>query len=107
LYEDIGRSQHFCTPNKLWEYAAAGVPALASDLPEIARIVGGRKTGFLLPAAAAPAEIAGVVNGLDATMLSQASANAIRFSQDETWDSEVNELIAVVAKLARDKTRDR
>lgn len=35
----------FCTPNKLFEYIAAGVPILANDLPEISRIVVGHDIG--------------------------------------------------------------
>jgi len=35
----------FCTPNKLFEYIAAGVPILANDLPEISRVVVGHDIG--------------------------------------------------------------
>jgi glycosyltransferase involved in cell wall biosynthesis len=101
LYEDTGRSQHFCSPNKLWEYAAAGVPTLASDLPEIARVVGGKNTGFLLPPAALPAKVAGVVNNLTDATLAEASASAIRFSREENWDTEVIGLIDMINDLSR------
>jgi len=40
LIEDISLSDRLCLPNKLFEYAFAGVPVLASRLPEIARVVG-------------------------------------------------------------------
>jgi len=40
LVEDISLSDHLCLPNKLFEYAFAGVPLLASRLPEIAKVVG-------------------------------------------------------------------
>jgi glycosyltransferase involved in cell wall biosynthesis len=39
LIEDASLSYHLCLPNKLFEYAFAGVPILASRLPEIARVV--------------------------------------------------------------------
>jgi glycosyltransferase involved in cell wall biosynthesis len=40
LIEDVSLSDRLCLPNKLFEYAFAGVPMLASRLPEIARLVG-------------------------------------------------------------------
>jgi len=40
LIEDVSMSDRLCLPNKLFEYAFAGVPVLASRLPEIARVVG-------------------------------------------------------------------
>ncbi len=39
LIEDVSLSDRLCLPNKLFEYAFAGVPMLASRLPEIARVV--------------------------------------------------------------------
>jgi glycosyltransferase involved in cell wall biosynthesis len=39
LIEDVSLSDRLCLPNKLFEYAFAGVPILASRLPEIARVV--------------------------------------------------------------------
>ena len=107
LYDDIGRSQHFCSPNKLWEYAAAGVPALASDLPEIARVVGRNRTGVLLKSNASPAEIADVVNSLTEATLAKATENAISFSHRENWDTEVGGLIALIGDLARKARRFR
>lgn len=96
LYEDEGRSQHYCSPNKLWEYAAAGVPALASDLPEIARVVSGHRTGFLVPFNATPPDIAAAVNSLNSEQLSTASSAARKFSRLESWDQEFAPLLESV-----------
>lgn len=44
LIEDVSLSDYYCLPNKLFEYAFAGIPIIASRLPEIERIV--RKYGL-------------------------------------------------------------
>lgn len=46
LIEDVSLSDRLCLPNKLFEYAFAGVPVLASRLPEIARVVGEHGLGI-------------------------------------------------------------
>lgn len=35
----------YCTPNKLFEFIAAGIPILASDLPELRRLIDGNGIG--------------------------------------------------------------
>jgi glycosyltransferase involved in cell wall biosynthesis len=37
----------YCTPNKLFEFIAAGLPILATDLPEIRRLVEGQQIGIV------------------------------------------------------------
>lgn len=99
LYENIGRSQHLCSPNKLWEYAAAGVPCLASDLPEIARVVRGHQTGFTIPPGSDSDLIAERIEALTPEQMSTASTAARRFAQSETWDSEFEPLKLEVQRL--------
>lgn len=38
-YQATCLNNHYCTPNKLFEFIAAGLPILASGLPEIERII--------------------------------------------------------------------
>lgn len=37
--ENVCLSYYYCSPNKLFEYVAAGLPAVASDFPEMRRVV--------------------------------------------------------------------
>jgi glycosyltransferase involved in cell wall biosynthesis len=50
LIQPICRSYELSLPNKLFEYAAAGVPVLASDVPEIAAVVRSEGLGEVVPA---------------------------------------------------------
>ncbi|MFZ4540623.1 MAG: glycosyltransferase [Rickettsiales bacterium] len=45
-YRDICLNYRYCTPNKLFEFIAAGLPMVATDLPEITRLVNDHKLGF-------------------------------------------------------------
>ncbi|WP_160016645.1 glycosyltransferase family 4 protein [Pseudomonas sp. Irchel 3H9] len=44
-YQAICLNNYYCTPNKLFEFIAAGLPVLASDLPELRRLVDGNQIG--------------------------------------------------------------
>lgn len=44
-YQATCLNNHYCTPNKLFEFIAAGLPILGSDLPEIRAIVEGHGIG--------------------------------------------------------------
>lgn len=46
-YQATCLNNYLCTPNKLFEFIAAGLPILASDLPEIARLVKGCDLGLV------------------------------------------------------------
>jgi glycosyltransferase involved in cell wall biosynthesis len=45
LIENVSLSDYYCLPNKLFEYAFAGVPILASNFPDISEIINSYKLG--------------------------------------------------------------
>lgn len=47
LLEDISLNHHLALPNKLFEYLAASVPVVASDLPEIRKVVVDHDVGLV------------------------------------------------------------
>lgn len=49
LTEPVGLSHYYSLPNKLSEYIHAGLPIVATELPEIARIIRQYKVGCTIP----------------------------------------------------------
>lgn len=60
LVPDLGLSYRYLLPNKLFEYIQAGLPVLASPLPEMAAVLLGRGVGCL----AEPGDAAGIARQL-------------------------------------------
>ncbi|MEX0748058.1 MAG: glycosyltransferase family 4 protein [Rhodothermales bacterium] len=48
LLEDVCLNHRFALPNKLFEYLVAGIPVVASDIPEVRRIVLGFDVGLVV-----------------------------------------------------------
>jgi glycosyltransferase involved in cell wall biosynthesis len=48
LQDNISLSYHYVLPNRLFDFIKAGVPVIASDLPEIRKIVNAAKIGLLV-----------------------------------------------------------
>ena len=94
LEQDIGLNYHFALPNKLFDYMHAGIPVIASNLPEIRQIV--EKVGFGV-----------IVDRFDPEYLSQTiksmlcnpellqiwRENALKAAPDYTWEAEEKVLL--------------
>jgi len=48
LLDNLGLSYYYSLPNRIFDYLHAGIPVLASDFPEIRKIVETYKTGVLV-----------------------------------------------------------
>ncbi len=100
-YRNVGLNNFFTSPNKLFEYCAAGVPVVASRFPELVRIVEGRDVGRTFDPES-PADIAAAVNAVlgDARELERLRANVARIADEFTWERESGTLLDVYASLA-------
>lgn len=103
-YEDTGLNHRYCTPNKLWEFPASGVPILATNLPEMAQRIQGAEMGLLVSPAMNVAEISRALNVLTREDLGKLKANAEAFIQSDNWAHYEAKLLSVYIRLSRTRT---
>jgi len=90
-------------PNKLFSYMAAGVPVIASALPEIRQVVGDARCGILVP----PGNVAKIVDAARWFADHPAAARTMGLNGQQAimtryrWDVVEERLVAVYATLER------
>jgi glycosyltransferase involved in cell wall biosynthesis len=95
-YEPVGLNNTYTTPNKLFDYMAAGLPVAASRLPELIRFVEQGEIGLTF-APGDPTSLAGALNKIladperYARMRKRAQVAARRY----TWERESRKLLAL------------
>lgn len=93
-------NSRLCTPNKLYEFIAAGLPILASDLPELRAIVAGEGFGVVAPLETS-ASIARAITDLfaDERRL-RAWAGAVRAGRGRhSWEAQAEALRRIYSTL--------
>lgn len=97
LDKDTNLNYRYSLPNKLFDYLRAGIPVLATDLPEVAAIVRAYVAGVVIPAPE-PAAIAAAVRGLfaDAGQVARVRDNATFAARQLDGAKEMETLLAVL-----------
>ncbi len=97
LDKDTNLNYRFSLPNKLFDYLNAGIPVLATDLPEVARIVRHYDAGVVIPTAE-PATIAREVRAffVDENHVRRVRANATFAARELDGEVEMQKLVAVL-----------
>lgn len=90
----------YCTPNKLYEFIAAGVPVLASDLPEIRALVEEYGLGWIAPLDT----VAGMSAAIEACLADPEGharrREATRLARERiSWDREAHRLREIYRAL--------
>jgi glycogen synthase len=97
----VCRSYELTLPNKLFEYAAAGVPVLASDLPVLAAVVRGNGLGEVV----APEDTAAIAAALERLREPGRWGEAARcsrtFAHTNDWRREAGALAEIYRQAAR------
>lgn len=105
LIEDVCLSYYLCLPNKLFEYAACGVPAVVSDFPEMGRFVDEYDCGW--KAAPDAQALRRLVQSLTAAELVAKRANTRGSGRFYCWQEEETMLLAMYQALGFDAGGDR
>lgn len=97
LIEDVCLSYRLCLPNKLFEYAACGLPSIVSDFPEMGSVIREFECGWCVP----PRLEAFVDRARTITCESVAAKRekALRASRENCWQNEELPLLGMYRSL--------
>lgn len=100
LLQDTCENHRLALPNKLFEYLAAGIPVVGSDLPEISRVIDGYRVGATVAQDDAVAVAAGIRRVLRETAGSGGMDGRVSAAaEDLSWEHERHRLIGLYARL--------
>lgn len=96
LDKDTNLNYRFSLPNKLFDYIQAGLPVLASDLPEVRKIVEHYNIGKITPSTSV-ADIAATMKQMisDAQQLALWKENLKIAAADLCWENEEKKLMQI------------
>lgn len=103
-YPGIDINTTFCTPNKLFEFIAAGLPMVANDLPELRRFVADTGFGIVHPMGSAQ-EVAAAIDALFAHDLGAFRERLAAGASAYVWPAQEETLLALyrAAMVAYDR----
>ncbi len=84
-YDNDCMNHRLCSPNKLWEFPGAGVPAIVSPFPLLRRVVERNDIGWLLPHPITSAGIAETVASINQLDLHRKQQNCRAFIARDNW----------------------
>ncbi len=95
--KDTNVNYRFSLPNKLFDYIHAGVPVLASRLPEVERIVSEYEVGAFIESHK-PKHIADCIQALlvNQDLMQRYSQNCIQAAEVLNWDKEKKRLLQII-----------
>jgi len=91
-------NNYYCSPNKFFEYAMAGLPILVNDLAEMKRLVDAYRCGVVMASDTAEGIFA-AVEKIMAEDLSVYSANARKLAEQYNWEEQEKVLLSVYREV--------
>ena len=99
-YQATCLNNYYCTPNKLFEFIAAGLPILATDLPEIRKMVHEQEIG-LVGDTSSPQKLAALMDDFfaDEHRFAEWKAQVRVARQHICWEQEEKKLVEIYEAL--------
>lgn len=104
-YLPVCVNQYFSLPNKLFEYLAAGLPVICTDIPEVRHVVDEHQLGALVNMRR-PREVAAAVNHLlgNEPLRKQMAENSLTAAHGPLhWNGEIGELLNLYSSLETER----
>ncbi len=101
-YKNNCLNHYYCTPNKLWEYPAARVPILSTNLIELKKYIEEFKIGKIC-AEISGKEISKVINSLTDNEINEMKTNCDHFIKENSWSKFAQNLSNAYSELASQK----
>lgn len=97
-YQNTCLNNYYCTPSKLFEFIAAALPIIATDLPEIARIVTTHQIGLVGDTSRPESLAAMVTQAMAPDELARFRANLLRAREVINWQQEGKYFAGIVSR---------
>lgn len=88
LIENISKSYYYALPNKMFEYIAAGIPVLASNLPQMMQVIDRYKVGKYADPGNIDEVVSAIKELMDPEKRSILAANAKKAHAELNWEVE-------------------
>lgn len=93
----------YCTPNKLFEFIAAGVPILANPLPELQKFIAGNGFG-LNTSMRTSKEMAAAIENLFSSQYETFRSNLRKKQASFLWEAQEETILQIHSELLKDHT---
>jgi glycosyltransferase involved in cell wall biosynthesis len=102
LDKNTNLNYRFSLPNKLFDYISAGIPIIASDLPEVKKIVFRNRCGIII-SEVTPENISNALSELkdNPVKLAELRKNAVETSKKINWEIESEKVKEFYTKVLR------
>ena len=100
LIEDSCLSYRYCLPNKLFEFAMAGLPIIVSDLPEMRRMIEEYDCGEVC-SSPQPASILRSIDFVLEGDMVRTGLNARSMAEEHSWERQEHKLLTIYDDLIK------